>query len=219
MVLGALVMIIIAFSYSYMIPKYPKADGEFTFAKACFGKNTAFLCGWFLVVAYLTNVPMNSTAIGLIVDGLDGGADLLKFGFHYSIAGFEIYLGEILLATSILLLFGYLNVIGVRKAAIVQSILSSLLIICVFTLFITSLISAKAQSINLHPIWGFDKQAAMAANATTATIDQFARKDIGGILSAFLRRLPLHRGPLSVSTPSLRLRKSLTSPSEKSASS
>lgn len=186
MVLGALVMIIIAFSYSYMIPKYPKAGGEFTFAKACFGKNTAFLCGWFLVVAYLTNVPMNSTAIGLIVDGLDGSADLLKFGFHYSIAGFEIYLGEILLATSILLLFGYLNVIGVRKAAIVQSILSSLLIICVFTLFITSLISAKAQSINLHPIWGFDKQAAMAANATTATIDQFARKDIGGILSAVL---------------------------------
>ena len=48
----------------------------------------AFICGWFLVVAYLTNVPMNSTAIGLIVDGLDGTADCLKFGFHYSIAGF-----------------------------------------------------------------------------------------------------------------------------------
>ena len=34
------------------------------------------------VVAYLTNVPMNSTAIGLIVDGLDGSSDILKFGFH-----------------------------------------------------------------------------------------------------------------------------------------
>ena len=186
MVLGALIMIIIAFSYSYMIPKYPRAGGEFTFTKACFGKNAAFLCGWFLVVAYLTNVPMNSTAIGLIVDGLDGGADLLKFGFHYSIAGFEIYLGEILLASSILLLFGYLNIIGVRKAAFVQSVLSSLLIICVFTLFIASLISPKSSIVNLHPIWGFDKQAALAANATTETIDQFARKDVGGILSAIL---------------------------------
>ena len=100
MVLGALVMIILAFSYAYMVPKYPKAGGEFTFTKMCFGKNLAFVCGWFLVVAYLTNVPMNSTAIGLIVDGLDGQADILKFGFHYSIAGFDIYLGEMLLAMS-----------------------------------------------------------------------------------------------------------------------
>ena len=96
MALGALVMIIIAFSYAYMVPKYPKAGGEFTFAKECFDKRSAFICGWFLVAAYLTNVPMNSTAIGLIIDGLDGNANLLKFGFSYSIAGFEIYMGEIL---------------------------------------------------------------------------------------------------------------------------
>ena len=82
MALGALVMIIIAFSYAYMVPKYPQAGGEFTFTKMCFGKRAAYVCGWFLVAAYLTNVPMNSTAIGLIVDGLDGSADILKFGFH-----------------------------------------------------------------------------------------------------------------------------------------
>ena len=35
MVLGAIVMIVIACSYAYMIPKYPKAGGEFTFTKAC----------------------------------------------------------------------------------------------------------------------------------------------------------------------------------------
>ena len=81
MFLGALVMIIIAFSYAYMVPKHPKAGGEFTFTKACFGKTLAFVCGWFLVAAYLTNVPMNSTAIGLIVDGLDGDMNLLKHGY------------------------------------------------------------------------------------------------------------------------------------------
>ena len=40
--LGALVMIIIAFAYAYMVPKYPKAGGEFTFAKMCFGKKMAY---------------------------------------------------------------------------------------------------------------------------------------------------------------------------------
>ena len=187
MILGALVMIIIAFSYAYMVPKYPKAGGEFTFTKACFGKNAAYLCGWFLVVAYLTNVPMNSTAIGLIVDGLDGSADILKFGFHYTIAGFDIYMGEMLLASAILILFGYLNIIGVQKAAFVQTILSSLLVVCVFTLFSSALISSKAQGINMEPVWGFDKAAAMAAGVDTEGVrSSFAHAGTAGVLSAIL---------------------------------
>lgn len=186
MVLGAQVIIIIAFSYAYMVPKYPKAGGEFTFTKHCFGKKMAFVCGWFLVAAYLTNVPMNSTAIGLIVDGLDGTADILKFGFHYNVAGFDIYMGEMLLASAILILFGYLNIIGVQKAAFIQTILSSLLVTCVFTLFVAALVSSKANAVNMQPIWGFDKAAAMAANATTAEIGAYAHTGVRGILSAIL---------------------------------
>ena len=186
MVLGALVMIVIAMSYAYMVPKYPKAGGEFTFTKACFGKRTAYVCGWFLVAAYLTNVPMNSTAIGLIVDGIDGSADILKFGFHYSIAGFEIYMGEMFLAMAILILFGYLNILGVQKAGFIQTILSSLLITCVVVLTISAMISSKAMGINLDPIWGFDKAAAMAAGATTQNIDEFAHVGTRGVLSAIL---------------------------------
>ena len=186
MILGALVMIIIAFSYAYMVPKYPSAGGEFSFAKNCFGKRLAFLCGWFLVVAYLTNVPMNSTAIGLIVDGLDGSADLLKFGFHYSVAGFDIYLGEMLLSMSILILFGWLNLIGVKKAGIVQTVLSSLLVTCVFVLFISALVSAKAKSVNFAPVWGFDKAAAAAAGASSADIGSYAHGGRAGVMGAIL---------------------------------
>ena len=186
MILGALVMIIIAFSYAYMVPKYPNAGGEFSFAKNTFGKHMAFLCGWFLVVAYLTNVPMNSTAIGLIVDGLDGSADILKFGFHYNIAGFDIYMGEMLLSMAVLILFGWLNMIGVKKAGIVQTILSSLLVTCVFVLFLSAVFSAKAKGVNMQPIWGFDKAAAKAAGAVTADISQYAHTGTAGVLSAIL---------------------------------
>lgn len=186
MALGALVMIIIACSYAYMIPKYPRAGGEFTFTKECFGKHMAFVCGWFLIAAYLTNVPMNSTAIGLIVDGLDGAADILKFGFHYTIAGFEIYFGEMIFASFVLLLFGMLNIFGVRKAGIIQTILSTLLVSSVFVLAISALISSKAQGINMEPIWGFDKSAAMAVGATSENISDFAKGGSGGIMSAIL---------------------------------
>lgn len=186
MALGALVMIVIAFSYAYMVPKYPRAGGEFTFTRNCFGKDAAFICGWFLVAAYLTNVPMNSTAIGLIVDGLDGPADILKFGFHYTIAGFDIYMGEMLLASAILMLFGWLNIIGVQKAAVVQTMLSSLLAVCVFTLFIAALVSSKAKGIHMEPIWGFDKDAAMAAGAAAPGIGRYAHHGAAGIMGAIL---------------------------------
>ncbi len=186
MALGAVVMIIIAFSYAYMIPKYPKAGGEFTFTRECFGKRSAFFCGWFLLAAYLTNVPMNSTAIGLIVDGIDGSANILKFGFHYEIAGFEVYLGEMLLAMFILCLFAVLNIIGVQKAGFVQTVLSSLLVVSVLLLAVITLISGKAQGVNLEPVWGFDKSAAMAAGATSEAAKSFANGGVSGVLSAIL---------------------------------
>ena len=188
MALGALVMIIIAFSYAYMVPKYPKAGGEFTFAKQCFGKTTAYVCGWFLVAAYLTNVPMNSTAIGLIVDGLDGAADILKFGFHYQIAGFDVWMGEVLLASGILILFGTLNILGVKKAGIVQTVLASLLVLSVATLTISALFSSTVKIDNMPPWWGFDKSAAVEAvtNGAYHSIDEFSHGGTMGIMSAIL---------------------------------
>lgn len=186
MVLGALVMIIIAFSYAYMVPKFPEAGGEFTFTRRCFGRIPAYFCGWFLVAAYLTNVPMNSTAIGLIVDGLDGAADILKFGFHYTIAGFDVYFGEMIFAMTILILFGILNILGVEKAGFVQTVLAALLAVCAFSLCLAGLLSAKANGIHMQPVWGFDKAAAIAAGATTENIAGFAHTGTKGILSAIL---------------------------------
>lgn len=186
MILAAFVMIIIAYSYAYMVPKNPLAGGEFNFTKMCFGKTAAYLCGWFLVVAYLANVPMNSTALGLIVDGLDGPLDILKFGFHYTVAGFDIYAGEMFFAMFILLLFGFFNIVGVEKAGFIQTILAVLLAVSAFTLLIAGIVSSKTKGINMEPIWGFDKAAAMAAGATTETIGQYAHVGTSGVLSAIL---------------------------------
>ncbi len=186
MLLGALVMIIIAASYAYMVPKYPKAGGEFTFAKVCFGKTAAYLCGWFLLAAYLSNVPMNSTAIGLIVDGLDGSIDILKFGFHYQIAGFDVWMGEMLLATGILILFGCLNIWGVKKAGFVQTVLAATLAFCTITLCVAALLSKETTAINMSPIWGFDKSSVVALDATAENVDLYAHVGSQGIISAIL---------------------------------
>ena len=186
MVLGALVMFIIAFAYAYMVPKNPEAGGEFNYTRKCFGRVPAYLCGWFLVAAYLTNVPMNSTAIGLIVDGLDGPADILKWGFNYSVAGFEVWAGEVVFASAILILFGWLNIIGVKKAGFIQTVLTSMLAVSVIILTVAAICSPKAQWANVQMPWGFDRAAALEAGAAGPGLAAFAKSGSTGILSAIL---------------------------------
>lgn len=185
MVMGALVMIVIALSYAYMVPKYPSAGGEFSFAKNCFGKKAAFVCGWFLAAAYLANVPMNATAIGLVADGVDGSLDLLKKGFRYNVAGFEICAGELVFSAGIVILLGILNIIGVRRAVRLQMALSVLLAACAVILCVSAVVSAKASAANLAPVWGFDKKAALALESP-AYMPRMAHKGASGILSAIL---------------------------------
>ena len=191
MVLGALIMIVIAMSYSYMVPKYPEAGGEFTFTKRCIGKKSAYFCGWFLLAAYLTNVPMNSTALGLIVDGIFG--PVLKFGFHYTLAGFDIYFGEMLFATLVLVLFGFFCIKGVKVAGVIQTVLAATLAISVITLTIAALLSDKTSLENLKPLFGFDKAAAIEAYKAGSGIvpEAFANNDKMAIFSAVLATLAI----------------------------
>lgn len=188
---GALIMIIIAFSYAYMVPKFPKAGGEFTFTKECFGKRAAYLCGWFLVAAYLTNVPMNSTALGLIVDGLDGDANILQFGFSYTIAGFKVHLGEIIFAMAILILFAIFNIMGVKIAGVLQTILAVLLAVSVFTLAITAVISSKTSIENFIPFWGFDKSHAVECMEKGVALEIIPKTENSSIFSGILATLAI----------------------------
>lgn len=186
MVMGAIVMFIIAYAYSYMVPKNPKAGGEFNYTKKCFGRSLAYVCGWFLVAAYLTNVPMNSTAIGLIVDGLDGQVGLLKWGFHYTVAGFDVWAGEVFFASAILILFGWLNIIGVKKAGYVQTVLTVLLAVSVLTLTLAAIISPVARWDNVQMGWGFDRLAALQAGVTGDGLSAYAKVGPQGIMSAIM---------------------------------
>ena len=64
-------------------------------------------------------------------------------------AGYDVWLGEMLLAMGILILFGILNILGVKKAGIVQTILAALLGISVVTLTIAALVSSKTSLSNM----------------------------------------------------------------------
>lgn len=147
--LAAVIMIIIAMNYNFMINRYPVAGGEFTYAQQAFGMNHAFLCSWFLGLSYLAIVPLNGTALALIGRNLLN--NVFQVGFHYSVAGYDVYLGEILLALAALILFAVLSIRGVKFAGVFQTGLVFVLVGGVVIVAVAALVSSKASFQNLAP--------------------------------------------------------------------
>ena len=61
--LAAVMAWVIAQSYGYLIRKYPVEGGEFEYTTQEFGNRHAFICGWLLILEYITFIQINSTAI------------------------------------------------------------------------------------------------------------------------------------------------------------
>ena len=147
--IAAVIMIVIAFNYHFMINKYPVAGGEFTYTQKAFGERHAFVCSWFLGLSYLAIVPLNATALALIGRNLMN--NIFQVGFHYSVAGYDIYLGEILLAEAALVLFAWLSIRGVRFAGVFQTGLVFALVGGVLIVTAAALVSPRASFANLQP--------------------------------------------------------------------
>ena len=94
--IGALVMLVLGANYHYLMNRFPDGGGTYAYTKRCFGYDHGFLSAWFLILTYMAIIWANATALPLIALTLLG--DTFQFGFHYEIAGYHIYMGEILLA-------------------------------------------------------------------------------------------------------------------------
>ena len=135
-VIGALVMLVIGINYSYLMNKYPDAGGTMIYSIRTFGYDHGFLSAWFLILVYVAIIWANASALTLIARNLFG--NVFQFGFHYSILGYDIYGGEILLTAVAIILFGCLCGTQRSLAVGVQTIMAFVLIlgivICYFIL-------------------------------------------------------------------------------------
>ena len=99
---GGLVMLLLGANYHYLMNCFSGKGGVYTYTKKCFGYDHGFVSAWFLVLTYIAIIWANATALPLIARTLLG--DMFRFGFHYTVAGFDVYFGEILLAVEALLI-------------------------------------------------------------------------------------------------------------------
>lgn len=164
--IGALLMMIIAVSYGFLIRSFPVSGGEFAYAFIGLGRTHAFVCGWFLTLGYICIVALNASAFALMFKFV-----FPKFIEHlhlYDIAGWNVYGTEIILATLVLLLFGYLNIRGNGFSGRIQFIFCVVMVLSVFFLALLIGVQPEVEFNNIQPLFPPEKTALAAIIAIVA---------------------------------------------------
>lgn len=169
--IGGLLMILIAVSYGFLIRHFPVSGGEFAYAYLGFGRTNAYICGWFLALGYMSIVALNASALAL----------LFKFtipqvamkGQMYSIAGWDVYITEVLIATAALCVFAWLNIRGASFSGRLQFIFCVVLVLGVAALAFGMFTHSASSFSHLQPVFN-PEIPALSAILTIVAIAPFA---------------------------------------------
>ena len=124
MVVGALIMGIIAWNYSYLMRSFPESGGAYAYTREVFGYDTGFLTAWFLAMTYFAILWANATSLPLFSRIFLGG--IFHFGKLYTLFGYDVYLGEALLSSAAIALFGLLCARNSRASHAIMIVLATL---------------------------------------------------------------------------------------------
>lgn len=149
---GGLLMIVVGYSYSYMIAKFPVAGGEFAYAYKGFGRTASYICGWMLSLGYLSIVALNATALPVLASYIFPG--VFNKGYLYTIAGYDVYMDEVAIALFFIILFGIMNYMGAKSVGKLQ--LAMVLIMCAAVVIsvVGTIVTGSFDASNLAPAYG-----------------------------------------------------------------
>ena len=149
--IGGGLLCFVALSYSVLIKAYPVAGGSFPYAYVGFGTKCGFICGWALVLGYLCVIAANGTAMALLSRALLPG--VFDVGYMYTVAGWDVYAGELVMMSAVFLFFGFMNLRGMDMASSLQLILAFALAGGVLVLTVGTFSAETASIDNLFPLF------------------------------------------------------------------
>ncbi|MBR2963584.1 MAG: amino acid permease [Lentisphaeria bacterium] len=147
--IGTVAITVLAFNFHKVTTHLQGAGGTYGFITKVFGQNHGFLMGWFLFLTYMAILWANATSLVLLARYLFGGA--LQFGFHYTMVGFDVYLGEVLLCLAAIVLCACACIAGRRLAIGLHTFFAFVLLAGVVTCFVAALFQHKGGMAGMGP--------------------------------------------------------------------
>ena len=159
MVISVGIMLVIGANFYFLMKRLPGTGGLYAYTKAAFGRDHAFLCAWFLTLSYLTILFLNATSLFLVIRMVFGRS--LQIGYqHYSIAGNDIFMGEVGASIIALAGIGLLFINAKPFLQRLQTILALVLLAAVAVLSVICIPHMGADALravgtrDLNPVFG-----------------------------------------------------------------
>lgn len=149
--IGGILMLIIAVGYGALTAKFPVSGGEFAFTYAGFGKFSAFIASWFLVLGYICVVALNASAFSLLFKFVL--PDFLEIGYLYTIAGWDVYIMEVILSSAVLIVFAFISMKGSGLSGNLQFIFCLFMAFVVAGLMFASFFTGEFSFQNAQPLF------------------------------------------------------------------
>ena len=120
-VIGGIMVFFVGLTYAELTGAMPQCGGEHIFSHRAMGPMGSFGCTWAIILGYVSVVCFEACALPTIITYIY--PPFLK-GYLYTVAGFDIYASWLAVAVLVSLFMTYINIRGVKTAAILQTILT-----------------------------------------------------------------------------------------------
>ncbi|MGN0299361.1 MAG: APC family permease [Lachnospiraceae bacterium] len=120
-VVGGIMVFFVGLTYAELTAAMPQCGGEHVFSHKAMGPIGSFICTWAIVLGYVSVACFEACALPTIITYIY--PSFLQ-GYLYTVAGFDIYASWLAVAVIVALFITYINIRGVKTAAILQTILT-----------------------------------------------------------------------------------------------
>lgn len=118
---GGIMVFFVGLTYAELTSAMPQCGGEHVFSHKAMGSTGSFVCTWAIILGYVSVACFEACALPTIITYIY--PDFLQ-GYLYSVAGFDIYASWLAVAVVVAVFITYINIRGVKTAAILQTILT-----------------------------------------------------------------------------------------------
>lgn len=125
-VVGGAAILLIGLLYSELVAALPKVGGEHVYAHRALGANTAFVCSWALLMAYVTVCVFEAVALPAAVEYL---LPAIRVATLWQVGDAPVDVGFVLVGAAGAITMTVINLFGIRIAAIAQAVVTLVIVV------------------------------------------------------------------------------------------
>ena len=148
-VIGGVIMVLVGLTYAELASAMPAAGGEHNYLLRGMGSRAAFVTSWALVLGYVSVVAFEAVALPSALQFL---VPQLETGRLWSVAGSDVFAVWVAVGLGGAVVMTALNYLGVRPAAVFQSVIVIFLLAVGAVLLLGSFVGGDTG--NMEPVFG-----------------------------------------------------------------